>query len=121
MTVRASQSAAVCHNHVLLRGRIPADPEVIELPSGDEIVTFRLVVPRSIAALRRGRQRVDTFDCTVWTSALKQKVLRWSAGDHAEIEGELRRRFHRGAAGVMSRVTVDVSSAKRTTPVASRT
>ena len=108
-------------NHVTLAGRISADPESRILPSGDEVVSFRLIVPRSAAARRRSKQPVDTIECSVWTAALRRTVRRFAAGDQVVVTGELRRRFSRMAGGAVSRVTVDVDSCRRRSeaPVAS--
>lgn len=108
-------------NQVTLRGRISAEPESRELPSGDEIVSFRLVVPRSSRVRRRSRQSVDVIECTAWTKAVQRSLLRMSAGDAVGVTGELRRQFsRRGGSGVASFVSVDVLSVERV-PVASST
>ena len=101
------------HNQVTLTGRVSADPETKLLPSGDEVVSFRLIVPRSPAALKRSKQTVDTIECSVWTSTLRRAVVRLGAGAEITITGELRRRFSRGAAGAISWVNVDVDSVQK--------
>lgn len=101
------------HNKVDLVGRVSAAPEVKTLPSGDEVVSFRLVVRRSARALRRSKQVVDTIDCSVWTAKLQRKVLRWEAGDEVCVSGALRRRFSSTGAGVVSFVSVEVLSCQR--------
>lgn len=108
-------------NLVRLMGRISADPESKTLPSGDEVLTFRLVVRRSPAARRRSKQVVDTIECSVWSAPLRRKIARWHAGAEVVVEGQLRRRFTRAGAGVTSFVTVEVDSCtrQRGTPVAS--
>ena len=78
------------------------------LPSGDEVVSFRLIVPRSATARRRSKQRVDTIECSAWTARLRRSVRRLEPGDAVTVTGELRRRFTRGAAGPMSWVNVDL-------------
>ena len=83
------------------------------LPSGDEVVSFRLVVPRSPAARRRSKQRVDTIECSAWTARLRRSVRRLAAGDTVTVTGELRRRFTRGAGGPMSWVNVDLDTCER--------
>lgn len=95
------------HNYIRLEGRLSGEAEARTLPSGDEIVVFRLVVPREEEG------RVDTIDCQVATAALRRKALK--IGDSAEIvvEGALRRRFWRGAAGLASRYEVEVTSLQR--------
>lgn len=105
-------------NHVTLRGRVSAPPERRELPSGDVLVTFRLIVQRSAAARRRTRQSVDVIECAVWTKTLQRSVNRLAADDHVVVTGELRRRFVRGTGGVTSHVSVDLSSCAKA-PVAS--
>jgi single-strand DNA-binding protein len=104
-------------NEVHLGGRLAAVPVAVVLPSGDELVTLRLVVPRPPG---RGRARsraaaVDTVDCSVWAAALRRTVSRWQPGDLIEVEGSLRRRFWRGpGGGPKSRYDVEVLRARRT-------
>ena len=101
-------------NVVRLRGRVSATPEARMLPSGDEVVSFRLIVPRSAAALRRSKQRVDTIECSAWTARLRRSVRRLDAGDAITVTGELRRSFRRGGGGATSWVTVDLDTCERT-------
>ena len=84
------------------------------LPSGDEVISFRLVVPRSAAARRRYKQQVDTIECSAWTARMRRSVRRLEAGDSVAVSGELRRRFSRGAQGPMSWVNVDLETCERT-------
>lgn len=100
-------------NEVRLRGRVSGSPETRALPSGDELVSLRIVVPRSAAARKRSKVSVDTIELTAWTSALRRKATRLVEGDVVEITGELRRRFVRGGAGVMSFVGVDLLTCDR--------
>jgi single-strand DNA-binding protein len=100
-------------NLVRLSGRLSAAPEARMLPSGDEVVSFRLVVPRSAAARRRYKQQVDTIECSAWTARLRRSVRRLEAGDEVAVSGELRRRFSRGAHGPMSWVNVDLETCER--------
>lgn len=100
-------------NQVLLRGRVADAAEPRTLPSGDELVSFRLIVERSATAKRRSRQLVDTFDCSAWTSRLRTKALKLKPGDRIEVEGELRRLFSSRSGGVSSRVYVDLGSLTR--------
>lgn len=111
-TARAAQPA---HNEVLLVGRLGAAPEERELPSGDVLVTFRLVVDRPERTLPEGVRpvSVDTLDCVAWTPALRRTVSSWEAGDGVRVEGALRRRFWRAGAGAASRYEVEVVRAKR--------
>lgn len=101
------------HNQVTLIGRVSADPESHILPSGDEVVSFRLIVPRSAAARRRSKQPVDTIECSAWSSVMRRSVRRLRGGAEVVVTGELRRRFSRGPDGAVSRVTVDLDSCRR--------
>lgn len=101
-------------NAVRLSGRVSAAPEARMLPSGDEVVSFRLVVPRSAAALTRSKQRVDTIECSAWAARLRRSVRRLEPGDLVTVTGELRRRFTRGPQGPMSWVNVDLVTCQRT-------
>ncbi|MFC5678162.1 single-stranded DNA-binding protein [Aeromicrobium endophyticum] len=111
-------AAAAHQNLVHLTGRISADPETRVLPSGDELVSFRLVVRRDAAALRRSKQLVDTIECTVWRAALRRSVARLAAGVEVEVQGQLRRRFTSGGGSTASWVSVEVDSCRRLTPAA---
>lgn len=111
MTVETSEIPV---NSVRLAGRVSAVPEARLLPSGDEVVSFRLVVPRSAAARRRSKQRVDTIECSAWTARLRRTVGGLAAGDTVTVTGELRRRFSRGPGGLMSWVNVDLDTCERT-------
>jgi single-strand DNA-binding protein len=102
-------------NEVLLVGRLAAPAEERELPSGDVITTFKLVVERT--GSRRpsvGRQiTLDTLECVGWTAATRRTVTSMSAGDVVEVKGALRRRFWRGRNGPASRYEVEVDRVKR--------
>ena len=114
MSIDTSAPADLSVNTVRLSGRVSAAPDARLLPSGDEVVSFRLVVQRSPAARRRSKQRVDTFECAAWTARLRRIVRRLEAGDLVTVTGELRRRFSRGASGPMSWGSVELESCERT-------
>lgn len=101
------------HNEVRIVGRVSDDPEVIVLPSGDEIVTARLVVNRPRPPAGKGKRAgVDTIPCTAWKPSARRRLRVWDAGDIVEITGSLRRRFWRDG-GARSRYEVEVDSARR--------
>ncbi|WP_375003427.1 single-stranded DNA-binding protein [Aeromicrobium sp. CTD01-1L150] len=104
-----SSSDPVHVNCVTLRGRLSADPEERVLPSGDRIVTFRIVVPRTSAARRRSRQACDVIECVAWTSRLRAKAARFRSDDTIEVTGALRRRFTRTAGSLASYVSVELT------------
>jgi len=100
-------------NEVVLCGRVAAPAEERELPSGDTIMTARLIVDRDDAALGRSTQRVDTIDCVAWLRRVQRSMRGWEQGERVEITGSIRRRFFRGAAGPASRVEVEIRSVTR--------
>lgn len=95
------------NNYIKLEGRLSGTPELRTLPSGDDIVVFRVVVPRAEAG------RVDTIDCQVSTATLRRKVLKINDSAEVVVEGALHRRFWRGASGLASRYEVEVRSLQR--------
>ncbi len=104
------------HNEVVLGGRVSGQPTVRVLPSGDELVSWRLVVGRDNRGLSpSGRQlpTVDTIDCVAFKAGVRRVSSRWVGGEVIEVRGELRRRFWRGAAGAASRCEVEVLQVKR--------
>lgn len=103
-------------NEVRIRGRVSSAPEARTLPSGDELWTFRLVVPRGTQPTRRDGRRSSPSDwvtCTVWTARARRAVRRWSEGDEVEVEGALRRRHFRTPTGATSVLEVEVAAARR--------
>ncbi len=92
--------AVIDRNDVVLRGRLSAPAELRTLPSGDTLVSFRLVVRRPEPRVR-GRS-VDVLPCITYDRALQRRVAAWEPGDVVEIEGALQRRFWRTGSGTAS-------------------
>ena len=109
----ASTVETPARNEVVLRGRVAAPADERELPSGDTIVTARLIVDRDSAALGRSSQRVDTIDCVAWLRRVQRSMRGWEQGERVEVTGAIRRRFFRGAAGPVSRVEVEIRTVTR--------
>lgn len=69
----AATGAPAARNEVLLVGRVSGVPELRELPSGDSLVSWRLVVERPPGGRKPPdgvrAPTVDTLDCTAWTPA----------------------------------------------------
>src|SRR5450631_3405608 len=68
------------HNEVVLGGRVSGQPTVRVLPSGDELVSWRLVVGRENRGLSpSGRQlpTVDTIDCVAFKAGVRRVANRW--------------------------------------------
>lgn len=100
-------------NDVLVTGRLSTTAESRELPSGDEVVSWRLIVDRPASARRSG---IDAIDCVAYSVRLRRAALRWQPGEIIAVEGALRRRFWRTGAGTASRFEVEVSRAVRVSP-----
>ena len=111
------ESMAGGENTVVLAGKVAGDPADRRLPSGDVLVTWRLVVRRPPPARRapEGIRRisVDTIDCASWRGDVRRAVHSWSDGDVVRVEGSLRRRFWRTATGTASRCEVEVTRVRR--------
>lgn len=102
-------------NEVVLVGRVAAAAEERELPSGDLLVSFRLVVDRP-APVRPPPGRgvtVDTLDCAAWGAGARRTAKALGPGDVVEVEGALRRRFWRAGAAAVSRTEVEVGALRR--------
>jgi single-strand DNA-binding protein len=106
--MNASTRPTGSDNQVFLRGRLAAEPMLRTLPSGDELLSFRLTVARPAG----DRARVDSLDCATTKARVRRTVIRAEPGDEIEVAGSLHRRFWRSAGGLGSRYEVAVDSAK---------
>jgi single-strand DNA-binding protein len=100
-------------NHVVLTGRVAAEAVERELPSGDTIVTARVIVDRDTARDNKPGPRVDAIDCVAWGARPQRTMRTWQPGEIVNVEGALRRRFYRVPSGPVSRVEVEVTRARR--------
>ena len=101
-------------NEVRLVGRLAAPPYARELPSGDAMTSFRVVVRRNDADRRRPTSpTVDALECAAWRGDVRRKLRSWGAGDLVEVSGSVRRRFWRSATGPASIWEIEVSAARR--------
>ncbi len=105
----------VANNVVLLTGRLSGEPASRVLPSGETLVTWRLVVDRPAAKSPAGQRlpTVDTIDCATFKRGVQRMATRWAPGDVLEVRGALRRRFWRGVNGAASRCEVEVLEVRR--------
>lgn len=112
-------SAPVARNEVILIGRVSGAPQERELPSGDSLVSWRLVVARPTGGRRPPpgvrATTVDTLDCVAWTAGLRRTARGLDDGDVVELQGTLRRRFWRAGAGAASRCEVEAIGLRRLT------
>ena len=104
-------------NEVVLVGRVSGVPEERELPSGDALVAFRVVLdrppPRRAVPDGVRQVRIDTVDCVAWAGAVRRTARGLAAGDLVEVQGALRRRFWAAGAGRQSRTEVEVEALRR--------
>ncbi|MDX6199960.1 MAG: single-strand DNA-binding protein [Actinomycetota bacterium] len=104
-------------NEVVLVGRVSREPVEKELPSGDLLVQWSVIVDRP--PTRRpvpegGRQTTtDTIECVARTAGLRRTAGAFAPGDLVRVEGALRRRFWRGPTGLGSKYEIEAASAKR--------
>jgi single-strand DNA-binding protein len=95
-------------NEVRLVGRVAAEPQLRELPSGDIVCSVRVVVRRPPSAVR-GTATVDALECATFDGRLRRSVSAWAPGDVVEVSGALRRRFFRAGGGVASWFEVELA------------
>lgn len=103
--------ALIDTNDVHLIGRLAELAVYKTMPSGDAAVTFRLVIRRAPAAVRR--QTTDSIECIGYRAATIKAAVGWMPGDVLDLRGALRRRFWRGEAGVRSAYDVEVATIRR--------
>lgn len=107
-TVRAKKSIDVglveedhSFNDCLLRGRVSAPAVDRELPSGEHVVEFRLIISRD------KRDGVDTLDIASWSAKNRRIALRFQGGEWIEVSGSVRRRFWQSPGGLASRWQIE--------------
>ena len=113
VTKKALKAAAVeldselALNDVLLRGRVSSLAVEKELPSGDKVMEFRIVIARS------DEEGFDTIDISAWSSKLRRAAGSLKNDQWVEVSGSIKRRFWRGATGLASRWQIDASEISR--------
>ncbi|MFC7330577.1 single-stranded DNA-binding protein [Marinactinospora rubrisoli] len=103
-------------NEVLLVGRVTAEPSVRELPSGDQLVTWRVSVSRPPAE-QRPNQAADPVSCVSFQPAIKEATRDWRIGDLVRVSGSLRRRFWRAPGGSASVFEIEARTVARVAAV----
>ncbi|MCX6444482.1 MAG: single-stranded DNA-binding protein [Actinobacteria bacterium] len=94
-------------NDVLLRGRVSAEATTKEMPSGDKVVEFRLIVSRE------HREGVDTLDIGAWSAKSRKAALSLKSEEWIEIVGSIHRRFWQSPTGVASRWQIEAAEIVR--------
>ena len=101
---------------VVLVGRMGARLEERELPSGDVVTTFTIVVdrPAGRSSMTSGAgPRVDAIACQAFRAATARRAASLEPGTWVRAEGVLRRRFWRSPVGLGSAMEVEVSRIQR--------
>lgn len=99
-------TSTFCDVHLV--GRMGGGALERELPSGDVVSTFTVVIDR---VPRRGsRVVVDAIPCQAFPARLRARVARLEPGALVDVEGTLRRRFWRAPSGLGSALELDVRS-----------
>lgn len=94
-------------NDCLLRGRVSAPATDKELPSGEHVVEFRLIISRE------KRDGVDTLDIASWSAKNRRTALSFKGGEWIEVSGSVRRRFWQSPTGLASRWQIESESITR--------
>lgn len=94
-------------NSCLLRGRVSAPAIDKELPSGEHVVEFRLIINRL------KRDGVDTLDIASWSAKNRRTALSFKGGEWVEVSGWVRRRFWQSPSGSASRWQIESESITR--------
>jgi single-strand DNA-binding protein len=93
-------------NSVTLVGRVSAAPDLRDLPSGDPLVTLRVVVDRP-PERRTSKRQVDVIDVACWSKRTQRTAGTLGPDDGVRVEGALRRRFFATGGGRASRYEVE--------------
>jgi single-strand DNA-binding protein len=99
---------------VVLLGRLGTRVDLRDLPSGDTVTVFTVVVDRPRGSGPTGsRVKVDAIPCQVFRPAVARRLAALEPGEWVRVEGRLRRRFWRSGTGLASAMEVEVSRLQR--------
>lgn len=111
LSVKSHPAPQIPRNEVSLEGRVSSLPVEKQLPSGDLVVEFRIVIDRKKS---RGKKReVDTLDIAVWLARPRKSARSLKIDDWVAVEGAVRRRFWKAPGGLASRWQVEASHLRR--------
>ena len=96
-------------NEVVVAGRLSKPAIASQLPSGDELMTWRLVVDHADDE----PAGFDVVECRALSGRVRRQARAWVPGDIIEARGALRHRYWRGPAGLRSKCEVEVVAASR--------
>ena len=96
-------------NEVLLTGRLSGEVKEKDLPSGDKVVEFRVVIGREEKGSKSKKNLVDTIDVAAWSAVNRKIALKLNENSWVAISGSIRRRFWQSPTGLASRWQVEAS------------
>ena len=77
-------------NKVILGGRLTADPELKQTPSGVSVLSFNLAVNRKYS--KEGQQEVDFIECQAWRERAEFISRYFRKGSSLCIVGSIKKR-----------------------------
>lgn len=111
LSTKSHSTIRIPRNEVALEGRVSSLPIEKQLPSGDLVVEFRIVIDRRES---RGKKReVDTLDIAVWLARPRKSARLLKIDDWVAVEGAVRRRFWKAPSGLASRWQVEANQLRR--------
>lgn len=79
-------------NKIFLQGRLVADPELRQTPSGVSVATFRLAVDRDFKNKETGEKETDFVTIVTWRNTAEFVSRYFTKGRMAIVEGRLQMR-----------------------------
>ena len=79
-------------NHIVLMGRLVADPELRTTPSGVSVATFALACDRDFKNKQTGERETDFVNIVVWRQTAEFVSRYFTKGRMAVVEGRLQTR-----------------------------
>lgn len=87
-------------NKVILMGRLTADPELRQTPSGVSVCRFRIAVNRPYADKQTGERQSDFINIVAWRASADFVARYFSKGKMIIVEGSLRNNDYTDQNGV---------------------
>ena len=91
-------------NHIVLMGRLTADPELKRTPNNVAVTTFTLAVERDFKT-QDGSKETDFFSIVAWRNTAEFVSKYFSKGRMAAVEGRLQTRKYQDKDGNNRTVT----------------
>lgn len=86
-------------NHIVISGRMAADPEPKVTKSGLTVLSFSVAVERDIPNKDTGAREVDFIDCVAWRKTAEFITTYFQKGSMITVEGRLQVRSYEDSNG----------------------